>query len=153
MTGSADPSDRGHPDLGLPDPADLIPHRSPFLLVDRLIELRPGHSAVGEWDITPELWFLAGHFPDRPVVPGVLQIEALAQTAACALGADERFVGRIPLFGGIDRARFRRQVVPGDTLRLEVEMTRLSGRGGRGTGAATVGGSTSAEVEMMFVFG
>jgi len=141
------------PSPGLPHPTDLIAHRPPFLLVDRLVELVPAERAVGEWRIRGDEWFLGGHFPGRPIVPGVLQCEALAQTAACALLADERFAGRLPLFGGIDSARFRRQVVPGDTITLTVELERLSGRGGKGVGRATVDGERACEATLMFVFG
>lgn len=136
---------------GLPAPADLIPHRPPFLLVDELEELVAGERAVGTWTIRGDEAYLAGHFPGRPTLPGVLQIEALAQLGACAVLADARFAGRLPLFGGIERARFRRQVVPGDTLRLEVTMARLSARGGKGSALATVEGQVAAEAELLFV--
>ncbi len=136
----------------LPHPTSLIPHRPPFLLVDRLVELEPAVRAVGEWDIDDRLGVLAGHFPGRPIVPGVLLCEALAQTAAASLLSDERFAGRLPLFGGLDRARFRRQVVPGDTVRLEVTVGRLSARGGRGSGRATVGDELACEADLLFVF-
>lgn len=139
-------------DRELPRPDELIAHRPPFLLVDRLVELVAGQSAVGEWHITGEEWFLSGHFPGRPIVPGVLLCEALAQTAACALLADERFAGRLPLFGGIDGARFRRQVVPGDIVSLSVELDRLSARGGKGMARATVDGQRAVEASLMFIF-
>ncbi len=136
----------------LPTPESLIPHRAPFLLVDRLDELEAGQRAVGRWAITGDEPFLAGHFPGRPTVPGVLMVEALAQVGACAVLADEKYAGKLPLFGGIDTARFRRQVVPGDELTLTVELIRMSARGGKGTGIATVGGEVAVKAELLFVF-
>lgn len=135
----------------LPEPISLLPHRPPFLLVDELLSLAPGERVVGRWHITGEEWFLAGHFPGRPTVPGVLMVESLAQVGACALLADERFAGKLPLFGGADKVKFRRQVVPGDTLELTVEMGRLGSRAGKGTGRATVEGEVAAQLELMFV--
>ncbi len=137
---------------GLPLPTDLLAHRDPFLFVTRLLELEPGQRVVAEWDINEGAPFFAGHFPGRPTLPGVLQLEALAQAAACAVLADERHVGRLPLFGGVDRARFRRQVVPGTTMRLDVQLDFIGSRGGRGTGRATVDGQLTCEAAMLFVF-
>lgn len=132
-------------------PEDLLPHRPPFLFVDEIIDLEPGVSARGTWRLTGEEWFFQGHFPGRPTLPGVLMCEAVAQIGAIAVLADDRFTGKLPLFGGLDRARFRRQVVPGDELVLECEMGRLSTRAGKGSGRALVGGEVAAEVELMFV--
>ena len=115
-------------------PEDLLPHRPPFLFVDEILDLVPGESARGRWRLTGDEWFFTGHFPGRPTLPGVLMCEAVAQVGALAVLADPRFAGKLPLFGGLDSARFRRQVVPGDELILECEMGRLSSRAGKGTG-------------------
>ena len=133
------------------DPRDWIPHRPPFLLVDRLVNIEPGVRASGLWTLTGEEWFFPGHFPGRPTTPGVLMLEAVAQVGAVAVLSDSRFAGRLPLFGGVEGARFRRQVLPGDTLLLECEMTRLSARGGKGHGRASVDGQVALEADLLFV--
>ncbi len=133
------------------NPQDWIPHRAPFLLIDTLTNIEPGVRASGLWTLTGEEWFFAGHFPDRPTTPGVLMLEAVAQVGAVAVLSDPRFTGRLPLFGGVENARFRRQVLPGDTLELECEMTRLSARGGKGHGRASVDGHVAAEADLLFV--
>lgn len=134
------------------DPSELIPHRAPFLFLSEILELEPGSFGRGRWRLTGEEPFFAGHFPQRPTLPGVLMVEALAQLGAAIVRADERFAESLPLFGGIDRARFRRQVVPGDDLDLEVSLGRLSARAGSGQGVASVGGAKACEVELLFVF-
>lgn len=136
----------------LPRPIDVLPHRPPFLFVDEVIELEPGVRAKGLWRLTGEEWFFPGHFPGRPTLPGVLQAEAIAQLGAIAVLTDERFAGKLPLFGGLDSARFRRQVVPGDELMLEIEMGRLSARAGKGSGRALINGKVACEADLMFVF-
>ena len=130
---------------------DLLPHRPPFLFVDAVDEVEPGARAVARYLVTGDESFLAGHFPGRPIFPGVLQLEALAQAGAVAVLADERYRGKLPLFGGAEDVRFRRQVVPGDELRLEVEIERLSGRGGWGRGRSTVAGDVTCEGRLLFV--
>ena len=132
-------------------PEDLLPHRPPFLFVDEIVEIVPGRSARGTWRLTGDEWFFAGHFPGRPTLPGVLMCEAIAQVGALAVLADERFAGRLPLFGGLDGARFRRQVGPGDELVLECEMTRLSSKAGKGSGRAILDGRVATECDLMFV--
>src|SRR6476619_1323154 len=130
---------------------EVIPHRPPFLFVDEVDDVVPGQSARGRWRLTGDEPFFAGHFPGRPTLPGVLMVEALAQLGAVAVLRDERFAGRLPLFGGIDKARFRAQVVPGDTLDLEVTLDRLGATAGRGSGVARVGDKVACEASMLFV--
>ncbi|WP_274362482.1 3-hydroxyacyl-ACP dehydratase FabZ [Paenibacillus thermotolerans] len=129
---------------------EIIPHRPPFLLVDRILELESGVRAVGIKNVTMNEPHFLGHFPEFPVMPGVLIIEALAQVGAAAILSVEENKGKIAFFAGIDGARFRGQVVPGDTLRLEVVITRMKGTIGKGNATATVDGKVVAEAELMF---
>ncbi len=142
------------PANGLPAPGEVLPHRPPFLFVDELTALSPGESAIGTWSLGGDEWFFPGHFPGRPTLPGVLMCEAIAQVGAIAVLTDERFVGKLPLFGGLDSARFRRQVVPGDTLYLDVELGRMSARAGKGSGRARLGGpdgDVACSCDLLFV--
>lgn len=133
-------------------PIEVLPHRAPFLFVDRISQLEIGVSATGHWKLTGEEWFFSGHFPGRPTLPGVLMCEAIAQVGAYAVLCDPTHASKLPLFGGIDSARFRRQVIPGDELELIVELGRMSARAGKGSGRALVAGETACEMDLMFVF-
>ncbi|MGE6754816.1 3-hydroxyacyl-ACP dehydratase FabZ [Rossellomorea sp. NPDC071047] len=132
---------------------EIIPHRYPFLLVDRILEVEEGKKAVGIKNVTANEEFFNGHFPDYPVMPGVLIVEALAQVGAVAMLKVEDNRGRLAFFTGIDKCRFKRQVKPGDQLKLEVEMIRFKGPIGKGKGVATVDGEVACELEMMFALG
>ncbi|UOF91523.1 3-hydroxyacyl-ACP dehydratase FabZ [Fodinisporobacter ferrooxydans] len=129
---------------------EIIPHRHPFLLVDKILECEPGVSAAGIKNVTMNEPFFQGHFPEYPVMPGVLIVEALAQVGAFALLSKAEYKGRIAFFAGIDGLRFRGQVRPGDTLHLAVEITRLKARIGKGTAVAKVDGQVVCEGEIMF---
>ena len=122
------------------------------MLVDRVEELEPGVRAVGVKNVTQNEPFFQGHFPDYPVMPGVLIIEAMAQVGAVGVMAGGDHEDKLALFAGIDGVRFRRQVLPGDVLRMEVEIVRLKGAVGRGKGKATVDGERGCEAELMFAF-
>lgn len=132
---------------------EIIPHRYPFLLVDRILEVEEAQRAIGIKNVTANEEFFNGHFPGYPVMPGVLIVEALAQVGAVAMLKKEENRGRLAFFAGIDNCRFKRQVKPGDQLRLEVEMTRVRGAIGKGKGTATVDGELVCEAELTFALG
>ena len=133
-------------------PSDVLPHRPPFLFVDEIVAMEAGVSATGRWHLSGDEWFFGGHFPGRPTLPGVLMCEAIAQVGAYVVLCDDRNAGKLPLFGGVEKVRFRRQVVPGDALTVEIELGRMSARAGKGHGRAHVGGETATEADLLFVF-
>lgn len=139
--------------LGVKEIEEIIPHRHPFLLVDKIIELEPGKRAVGKKCITFDEYFFRGHYPEEPVMPGVLMIDALAQVGAvCILSCDE-YKGKTPYFGGINKAKFRNKVVPGDVLTLEVELIKVKGPVGVGKATAYVDDKVAVSAELTFMIG
>lgn len=132
---------------------EIIPHRYPFLLLDTVEEIVIGEKVVAKKNVTINEPFFQGHFPGEPVMPGVLILEALAQAGAVALLSMPEFKGKTAYFGGIDKAKFRQKVVPGDTLMLEVEIVKVKSVAGIGKGTATVNGKKVAEAELTFMIG
>jgi 3-hydroxyacyl-[acyl-carrier-protein] dehydratase len=128
----------------------ILPHREPFLLIDEVLELEPGRRVVALKRLREDEWYLRGHFPGRPVMPGVLIVEAMAQTGAVAVLSEEENRGRIALFAGIDDTRFKRIVEPGDELQLECTLEQVRGPIGRGKARATVGGELAARGTLTF---
>lgn len=139
--------------LNIKEIQEIIPHRYPFLFVDSIESLEPLKRAVGYKNVTMNEYFFQGHFPQEPVLPGVIIIEALAQVGAIALLYDEKFRGKIAYFGGIKNARFREKVVPGDRLRLEVEIIKMKGPMGIGQATAKVGDKVVCQAELTFAVG
>ncbi len=132
---------------------EMIPHRYPFLLIDTIEELKPGVRAVGKKCVSMNEPYFQGHFPGNPVMPGVLIIEALAQVGAVAILSQPEWKGRTAYFAGIDKARFRQKVVPGDVLTLEMEIIKVKGPVGVGKAVASVNGKTVAQGELTFAIG
>ncbi len=139
--------------LDINDIKQIIPHRYPFLLVDRVVEMEVGKSCVALKNVTMDEPYFQGHFPQEPVMPGVLIIEALAQAGAVAILSMENYKGKTAYFGGIKNARFKRKVVPGDQLRLEVKITGMRLNMGMGVGTAYVGDEVAATGELIFAIG
>jgi len=129
---------------------EILPHRDPFLLVDEVTELEPGRLVVATRRVAAEDWWFPGHFPQRPVMPGVLIVEAMAQTGAVAVLVEEENRGRIAFFAGIDDCRFKRVVEPGDTLTLRCEIDQMRGPIGRGKATAHVGDELAARATLTF---
>jgi 3-hydroxyacyl-[acyl-carrier-protein] dehydratase len=141
------------PELDATQIQALIPHRYPFLLLDRIIDIEPGRRAVGLKHVSMSDQYLQGHFPSYPVMPGVLIVEALAQTGAVLVMQDPANIGKLPFFARVDNCRFRQQVRPGDTLRLEVEVTSFRGPVGKAHARALVGTTLACEADLTFALG
>lgn len=136
--------------LGRAEIEEILPHREPFLLLDEVVELEPGARVVARKRVRADEWYLAGHFPGRPIMPGVLMVEALAQTGAVAVLSQEANRGKLVLFAGIDDVRFKRVVVPGEMLELECDLDRVRGPIGRGKASARVDGELAVRGTLTF---
>ena len=136
--------------LGRREIEDILPHREPFLLLDEIVELEPGSRVVARKVVREDEWYLAGHFPGRPIMPGVLMVEALAQAGAVAVLSEKENRGKLALFAGIDDVRFKRLVEPGDELELICEIERMRGPVGRGKARATVDGDLAVRGVLTF---
>ena len=132
---------------------EIIPHRQPFLLVDRIVDMVPGESVTAIKNVSMNEPFFAGHFPNEPVMPGVLIVETMAQTGSVAILFQQQFYGKTGDFGGINKAKFKKKVVPGDTLRMEVSIVKLKKNAGIGQGTAYVDDKVAAQAEFIFMIG
>lgn len=139
--------------LNIDEIQKILPHRPPFLLVDRIDELEPGKKAIGRKCVTMNEPYFVGHFPGKAVMPGVIILEALAQTGALVMLSEEKNAGKIAYFGGMDKVKFKRQVVPGDVLTLEVEIIKNKGSFGVGSAKAYVEDQTAVEAIFTFAIG
>ena len=138
------------PSLSRQEIEAILPHRDPFLLLDEIVEMEPGERVVARKRVRPDEWYLSGHFPGRPIMPGVLIVEAMAQAGAVAVLSEEENRGRLALFAGIDGVRFKRIVEPGDELELTCDLDRVRGPVGRGKATATVEGELAARGTLTF---
>ena len=136
--------------LGRAEIEAILPHREPFLLLDEVLEIEPGVRVLARKHVREDEWYLAGHFPGNPIMPGVLMVEALAQTGAVAVLSEEANKGKLALFAGIDDVRFKRLVRPGETLELECVLERVRGPVGRGKARATVDGELAVRGTLTF---
>lgn len=136
--------------LNSDDIKKIIPHRYPFLFVDRITEMVPGERAIGYKNVSANEYYFQGHFPEEMVMPGVLVLESLAQVGAVAILAQEENKGKLAYFGGINKAVFKRKIIPGDCLKLEVEIIKRKGSFGLGRGIATVEGEVAVKAELLF---
>ncbi|MCL2579999.1 MAG: 3-hydroxyacyl-ACP dehydratase FabZ [Oscillospiraceae bacterium] len=130
----------------------IIPHREPFLLIDEVVALEPGKKCIARRHLTPDDFWVSGHFPGMPVTPAVMTIEMLAQTGAVCIGTMDQYKGKVALFAKIDKAKFRRQLVPGDVVTLEMEMVKLRSSVGVGKAKASVGDELAVTAELTFAF-
>ena len=136
----------------LPKPENVIPHRHPFLFLTEVLNVEKEKSGQGYWQLSQNDNFFSGHFPSFPTLPGVLMCESIAQLGAYVLLSNPAFSEKIPLFGGIDKVRFRRQVKPGERLDLYIEISKISARGGKGSGVAKVNNQIACTCDLMFIF-